>query len=327
MPYVPQNPLVFAAAFAGAIAGIGSAGKNITSTNPLTYTEQINVADAFAQSFDSGWGSDPAGSYEIQAVLAAVAGHWSDRGTTNQAAFLVPATWDDESDAIITLIQGGGAVSGVKIAAPSGSIQVRYVMTDDVPDLGAFTVLQDGVTGIAGDYVLLAAQTTASESAIYKIGTVAAGVAPITRVQELQAGAKVKDGYSCTVGEGDNFANTVWFIPTNGTITIGTTGHLWFPEQVTIQLPALVAGTLAAPVSSIPLLSATKSAIIYEPTNTVNAVKDPADWLAMTIKYATFPVPTAGVAGAASIQVQAQAAAGGILDTDISVLKMTVINR
>lgn len=198
---------------------------------------------------------------------------------------------------------------------------VRYVMTTNVANLAAFTVAQDGVTGIAGDLVLLANQTTPAQAGVYVLGTVGGGTAPLTRVSWLPAAAVVHGGYTVHVDEGTLFANTNWFIGTSGAITIGTTSHAWYPESVT-QSVTLVAGT--ATIANVPILSVTKTGfgLVRRVANTCVATDG---GYCMTTGGANGV--TAGLVGTAAAIIQATVLAGTINNADVSTLNVTVTNR
>lgn len=201
------------------------------------------------------------------------------------------------------------------------SHEVRYVMTTNVAALATFTVVQDGVTGVEGDLVLLANQTTGAESGVYVLGVVGGGTAPLTRVAWLPAAAVVRSGYTVHVEAGTLFASTSWFISTAGAITIGTTAHLWFPESITQSL-ALVAGTTT--VSNVPVLSLTKTG--YALTRRVaNTSTLTVGGYCTTVGGANGV--TSGVVGTAAVIIEATVGAGTINAADVSTLEVTIINR
>lgn len=202
----------------------------------------------------------------------------------------------------------------------SGPAKARYVMTTNVADLGDFTVAQDGVTGVEGDKVLLVGQTTKSENGLYEIGTVATGTAPLTRSVEMPAGLALEGGSECLVSEGTVFADTVWFISTNGSVTIGTTVHDWYPRAVS-QTAVLVAGTVT--ISNVPILSATKSAVLLN-RHTADTSTATTGGYHATVAGANGITP--GVVGTAEAVIQACVAAGTINSNDVSTLHVTILN-
>lgn len=213
----------------------------------------------------------------------------------------------------IALASGGGAV------APNvGTVQsARYVMTTNVADLAVFTVAQDGVTGVAGNVVLLANQTTPSQNGLYVIGTVGGGTAPLTRLPAMPAGAILPPGTEVHVDAGTLFADTVWFVPTAATVTVGTTSHTWYPRSVT-QTVAFPINTGTITITNVPILSASKTFI-----NVMNAIEVTAD---LTVRYGLNGVATAGTVGTASAVIIAEIAAGTVNVDDDSTLLICVIN-
>jgi hypothetical protein len=329
MAYTPLNPAVFIAAYAGALSGMLTEGRHNTSSVPVDYADSCDVALAYAEEYDTNRGAAASSTMENELTQTLSKGVWAERNPnpTVNPGLLTPATHLIDCAAVLAMITESktkwtaAGITTAPSAACSGCIQCRYVMTTDVPDLTAFTVLQDGVTGVAGDYVLLANQTLGAEAGVYKLGTVAAGVAPLTRVLELPTGSVVKDGYSVTVGEGTIFSNTVWFIGTDGSITIGTTAHIWFPEQV-VRSGVLVAGSQS--FTDVPILSATKSNASVEcrvpDTATLTVKYQPTDNGADGI--------TAGVVGGAAKVVANGCVADGLVNAqDVSEIRVTITNR
>jgi hypothetical protein len=211
----------------------------------------------------------------------------------------------------------GAAASAMVATTQQGQLRhVRGVCTANVADLTAFAVATntDGLTYVAGDRVLLVAQTTASQNGPYVVGTVTTGTAPLTRPTDFVAGQVVPGGVLFEVNEGTVFAGTTWKVVTAGPITVGTTNFTIYPKAVTVPV-TLVAGT--ATISTIPLLSATKSQVLCSRTtgNTCSA----------TIQYNPVTL-TPGIIGTASIVVNAQIDAGTINNADISTLNVTILN-
>lgn len=201
-------------------------------------------------------------------------------------------------------------------------VRARNVVNGNIADLTAYTVasnaaVNDATLNVAGDVVLLVAQSTAAQNGLYVVGTVATGVAPLTRHPSMPTGAAfLADQYEINVSVGTVFGHTKWFNAAAG--TIGTNTPSFFPESVTIS-QVLTAGTAAA-IQSIPLLSATKSNIIYTRTATGGTLTN-------TVGYQTVPAPTPGAIGTASIVPMAVVAAGTVQNLDTSTLLLTVVNR
>lgn len=183
---------------------------------------------------------------------------------------------------------------------------------------------RDGITYVQGDVVLLVNQATKSQNGLWVVGVVAAGSAPLTRPADFSTGAVVAKGTSvvCEVGgEGTLFGNTLWKITTTGPITVDTTNHDWFPRQVTQQV-TLVTGFATA--TNVPVLSTTKSAGIFMPTNFSGAS---ATVSYRNGAYASGGAATvAGIAGTGSISVTALVAAGTFNTNDVGTGSLTIIN-
>jgi hypothetical protein len=130
---------------------------------------------------------------------------------------------------------------------------VRGVVTTNVASLAAFAGVAggtpvDGVTYAAGDRLLLAGQTTASQNGIYVVGAVAAGVAPLTRPADYIAGLVVPAASIVEASEGTIWAGSTWKIYNTGVLTVDTTA-IAFAPRVQKGTQALVAG--AATVSGL----------------------------------------------------------------------------
>ena len=225
-------------------------------------------------------------------------------GSSPYVALGMPSLYDDQGDTdsqdVVTL-------------------RARNVVNGNISDLTAYTVasnaaVNDATLNVAGDVVLLIGQTTAAENGLYIVGTVATGTAPLTRFG--MKSVFLADQFEVAVSVGTIFGHTKWFNTAAG--TLGTNDPAFYPESVTIS-QVLTSGTATA-ISSIPLLSATKSNILYTRTATGGTLTN-------TVGYQTVPAPTAGKAGTASIVPMAVVAAGTIQNLDTSTLLVTVVNR
>lgn len=78
--------------------------------------------------------------------------------------------------------------------------------------------LIDGVQTVAGDRVLVPAQTAGAENGLY---VAAAGA--WTRATDADDGAEISHGALVPVEEGTTSADTLWMVATDGTVTIGAT--------------------------------------------------------------------------------------------------------
>lgn len=220
-------------------------------------------------------------------------------------------------DYVGLLIQGGEAG---RSPYAMNHVRARNVVLGNVADLTAYVVasdaaLNDAVLNVEGDIVLLCKQTTAAQDGLYRVGVVASGLAPLTRLLSLPTGAILKVGSVLVeVAEGSIFNNTQWKNTAAG--TVGTNDPLFMPGRVTIA-QALVAGAIT--LTSIPVLSATKTGVeIRRSTANTCAATDGG--------YVLNGNPTAGKLGTASIPIMASVLAGTLNNADISTVHVTVIN-
>lgn len=103
------------------------------------------------------------------------------------------------------------AAAGI-VSKPS----VRLVATSNVSLSGLSAI--DGVTPVAGDRVLLTAQTTASQNGPY-----IAASGSWTRSTDADQTGEITPGSTWYVSEGATNSATTWRVSNTGTITIGTT--------------------------------------------------------------------------------------------------------
>lgn len=92
---------------------------------------------------------------------------------------------------------------------------VRAATTGNITLSGAQTI--DGVAVVAGDRVLVKAQSTGSQNGVY-----VAASGSWTRATDFDASSEVV-GASCFVSEGSTLGNTVWVMTTDAPVTIATT--------------------------------------------------------------------------------------------------------
>ena len=120
------------------------------------------------------------------------------------------------------LAAGGGSGSGVGAV---NIVTVRGASTADIPNLAAFTVAGvDGLTYIEGQRILLKDQTTTEQRGPYRVGVVAGGLAPLTRIGEADASAEVTAGMLVYVSAGTVAQNKWWYLTTDDPIVLDTTG-------------------------------------------------------------------------------------------------------
>ena len=135
---------------------------------------------------------------------------------------------------------------GYPMAGDSKKFIVRAASTANIANMAACSTTMDGVTLVEGNLVLLKNQTASQNNGIFKVGAVAAGLAPLTRdgAADLYIGV---GGCEVYVTEGTLSANHTFTLTTDAPIVVGTTS-LTFAEP-----------TLAAAVSLETRLSGAES--------------------------------------------------------------------
>lgn len=111
MPYVPLNVNVYAAAFAGATAGIGvPTGAFITDPIAADYATTVAVAAVYAQAVDTAWGAGIANAYDIQAITDGSTNIFA-RGPGHPlvGAVTTQVNWTIVAMALVALVREGDA--------------------------------------------------------------------------------------------------------------------------------------------------------------------------------------------------------------------------
>ncbi|MHB1053464.1 MAG: gp53-like domain-containing protein [Thiobacillus sp.] len=127
------------------------------------------------------------------------------------AAGIIPTHTDvgQLSTAIRRLIDGGDYKASVRVAT-----------TANIALTGEQTI--DGVAVVAGDRVLVMAQTAGAENGIYIAATGA-----WARSTDADTAGDLTSGVLVPVESGTGNADTIWMLTTDGAITIGTTALTW----------------------------------------------------------------------------------------------------
>lgn len=113
------------------------------------------------------------------------------------------------STAIRRLIDGGDYKASVRVAT-----------TANIALTGEQTI--DGVAVVAGDRVLVMAQTAGAENGIYD-----AAAGAWARATDADTAGDLTSGVLVPVETGTSNADTIWMLTTDGAITIGTTALTW----------------------------------------------------------------------------------------------------
>jgi hypothetical protein len=227
------------------------------------------------------------------------------------------------SDTILPLLNAATAQAAIDaLKAGFNAFRARNVVTINVASLAAFTVADsggsnDGITNVAGDIVVLAKQTTATQNGPYVVGAVATGAAPLTRPAWFTTGATINSGTVIEMGgEGTLFGNTKWkSMVSASTFVVDTTDGKFYPDRVT-QAITLTSGTITK--TNVPIFAAAKVNFHWSRTTPTGT--------SLSLYYGFAAAPTPGVIGTASFSFQAEVAAGTINTADGSAGNLSITN-
>jgi hypothetical protein len=107
MAYSPKNLDVFTAAFAGSLAGMFVSGKILTNPSPASYDDQMRVAGAFSQQFDTAWDPNPHTELDVAAIEQCCKAEWQGRTVNPVAPFFTPTTYAAQCLALIAIVRSG----------------------------------------------------------------------------------------------------------------------------------------------------------------------------------------------------------------------------
>lgn len=145
---------------------------------------------------------------------------------------------------------GTGELPGVS------GLFVRNVILSNLASLAAYTVaasaaVNDNVLNVERDVVALVAQSTAAQNGLYRVGEVASGVAPLTRISSMPAGAVLPNGITFEVQEGGFYGGKTWksMSTQSGGWKVGTHDPKFYPRTYS-QTVTLAAGTYTIGVGS-----------------------------------------------------------------------------
>lgn len=207
----------------------------------------------------------------------------------------------------------------------------RNIVFANIVSLSAYTVASDAATndnvlGVEDDVIALVAQTTPTQNGLYRVGVVATGIAPLTRISSAPTGTVLPNGITFEVGpEGGIYKNSTWKATstTAGGWTVGTNDAKFYP-RVYKQLITLASGTYTIGVGS----TATPDEPLFLLAGaTVGFGHNTSGGTLGTAKYAA---PTAsrvvGLPGTSKIVVNSLVDAGTVAGSDSSTVDVTVNN-
>lgn len=126
--YTPQNPAVFQAAYAGAIAGITVNNAPIVDPVPADYATAQTIAGAWAQAVDTEWAGAGADCLELAVCQTASEEFFSNRSTSPQSLKAYSAVggsneWLTAAAAVVAVMLAAEAyftAQGISIVCESG---------------------------------------------------------------------------------------------------------------------------------------------------------------------------------------------------------------
>lgn len=297
-------------------AGFGSAGDLSVDVQPgcFFYVNSAG-ADAIAQANLGTY------CYAVDDQTVAL----TDGAGTRPLAGIIVSIGSPSSATAVAVWLGASSpyqLNPLLLASALSTRIARNVVTANVANLAAYVVAgNDGVTNIAGDLILLSAQTTAAQNGPYIVGVVA-GTAPLTRPAWFATGSTQKQGIQVVVGsEGTVFKNTTWqsMNPAAQSVVVGTTDPMFYPKSVS-GASVLIAGTFT--ISTVPVLAVTSA--IHLNRSVANTCVATDGGYHATVAGAQGITP--GIIGTAAVIVQATVLAGTINNADISTLHWTINN-
>lgn len=261
------------------------------------------------------------------ATNLATKGDYDSRIANAVVTLATEATTDVNAlQARATALEAGTSIALVQPAALPG--RARGVCLSNM-STSAFVgvtggTAQNGVTYVAGEVVLFAAQTTTHQNGPWVVGTVAAGTAPLTRPSWWAAASAIPNGFVIEVSEGTEYKLSSWKATCTGAKVVGTDDPVFAPRiyKKTITLASgtytVGAGSTATPDEALYLLAG---------ADIKCELDTPGGTLTLTVGYG---VPTASVtAGAiltAAAVVIARVAAGTIDTANNSTVRFIATN-
>lgn len=301
----------------------GRAEQHVDNSAGAAGALRINVHPGVFAMNNSGAGADLIAAANVGAPCFAVDDNvvalTDGSGSRPYAGIIFP--FDTNNAAVVQVGIGPGFAASYPGAGGSSAFKARGAAFVN-HSLTAFTVATntDGITYVAGDVVLLTAQTAPAENGPYVVGVVAT-TAPLSRPSWWSTGAGVIQGQEIQVGgEGTIFGGSSWKALCAKSKIVGTDDPVFYP-RVCKGTVTLVAGTITLGVAQGLFVKSVAASAVAITRNTPNTAT------ATTGGYASAAgTRVAGVAGTAAVVIMAQIAAGTINAADISTVDFIVAN-
>jgi hypothetical protein len=108
MAYSPQNLTVFTAAYAGCMAGLVASGRMPNDSLAADYSGYANITSAYAQSFDTVWGTVAPDTLQVMLIELASKAVWEQRNVAATLQTQSAGNYTALVTAIIAFITQGG---------------------------------------------------------------------------------------------------------------------------------------------------------------------------------------------------------------------------
>jgi hypothetical protein len=139
------------------------------------------------------------------------------------------------------------------------------VQTSNVASLTSAAVLNDGVTLVQGQILLLVGQTSGLQNGPYVVGVVAGGNAPLTRPADFGSGNVYPSPQVWEIEQGTSWGGSTWKTTNTGGLTVDTTVLTLYPRT------HRGTGTLAAGTQTISTLRILTGATVVANDTTATA--------------------------------------------------------
>ncbi len=315
------------ASSSAALILVGKAEAQVDNSAGAAGAKRVEVRSGVFAFNNSGAGADLIAAANAFAYCYAVDDNvvaLTDGGGTRPIAGVI-YPFDPNNTTPVQVGVGVGFVVATNPSAPTpgGSTQfkARGAAFAANHSLTAFTVATntDGITYVAGDVVLLTAQTTAKENGPYVVGTVAT-TAPLTRPDWWAPAAAIAPGQVIQVSEGTVFAGSEWKALCGKAKVVDTDDPVFYP-RVCKGTVTIASGIKAVGVTQGLFIKSTTASSINVTRNTFNAGST------TTVGYQVAVADrTAGVAGTAAMTIRGCAAAGTTPTDDASTVDFLVVN-
>jgi hypothetical protein len=284
------------------------------STNPIT---QAHLFRSYCYLVDNA----TVGSSDVGGTLAVVGvpvslGTGRDAGKVAVRIGVVslhaePPSYGAEGVArgVATNLEAGAFSAGVFTATANGALATQDGLTIAVNDV---LVLPEGTLT-----TLVVSAANSGPYVVTSIGSASSKVV-LTRPSWWKHGTAMRPAAEIKIVAGTLYAGTKWRSFAAAGVTIGTTDPKLYPEQVTQQV-TLASGTVT--ISNVPVFSASR--LGFGCSGSIGGTA-----AATTTNFAIKASGgiTAGGIGTAAVIVEAQSVSDTIVNTDTSVLNVTLFN-